>query len=608
MSVAPKKFLNETSNAVNEVIEGLLLTYPNKLQRLAGHDVVLANPIPNHQKVRLLTGGGSGHEPCFGGWVGKGMLTAAVCGGIFASPSVKSILAAIRAITPVSDSNSADDGGCLILVLNYTGDRLNFGMACELANAEGRRCKMVIVSDDCAIGRDGRRHTGARGVAGCVLVLKIAGAAAAAGKSLEQVAEVAKRVTSRIGSLGVALDAVTLPGATKINARLDGGKIEIGLGVHGEAGIRQSTMITATEIAKEMVDTIYDFGYKDHNNDNIIRIQPGQNVAIVVNNLGGASCFELFILARDIIQYMEAKIGCNITRSFVGTYMTSFNMHGASLSIFSPDRGSSPELLNFLDAETDAPAWSKVDVLSSEAFTRPSLIPFPEVAVSELKQSPPEESNLDYVLIPNFCKLASFAINAACQAIIEGESKLTEWDTIVGDGDCGFTMLRGAKEIQKRLEQGSLGVSSPVQLFSDLADAISASMGGTSGILFELILRKMSSSLTNAKKAGGVIYASALSSAFVEGVHAASFYGGATVGCRTMMDALLPAADVAGSLKEMALAAEKGAESTAQMNHALAGRSSYLNEETLMNTPDPGAKAVDLILKAVSEAVGNGLI
>jgi len=169
-------------------------------------------------------------------------------------------------------------------------------------------------------------------------------------------------------------------------------------------------------------------------------------------------------------------------------------------------------------------------------------------------------------------------------------------------------MLRGAKEIQKRLEQGSLGVSSPVQLFSDLADAISASMGGTSGILFELILRKMSSSLTNAKKAGGVIYASALSSAFVEGVHAASFYGGATVGCRTMMDALLPAADVAGSLQEMALAAEKGAESTAQMNHALAGRSSYLNEETLMNTPDPGAKAVDLILKAVSEAVGNGLI
>ena len=235
---------------------------------------------------------------------------------------------------------------------NYTGDRLNFGMACELANAEGRRCKMVIVADDCAIPRS-KSETGARGVAGTVLVHKVAGAAAAAGKCLEEVAELGNRVASRIGSLGVALEAVTLPGAEKVNTRLEGGKIEIGLGIHGEAGIRQSPMLSANEISKAMVDTIYDFGYKPANEHVIHQIKEGDEVAIVVNNLGGTSNFELSILARGIILYLEDQIGCKVTRSYVGAFMTSFNMHGASLSILCLDEDT--EIVQLLDAATDAP-------------------------------------------------------------------------------------------------------------------------------------------------------------------------------------------------------------------------------------------------------------
>lgn len=253
----------------------------------------------------------------------------------------------------------------MLIVLNYTGDRLNFGMACELANAEGRRCKVVIVSDDCAIARTGttssRKHTGARGVAGCILVIKAAGAAAAAGKSLEEVAEIANCVADRIGTLGVALNPVTLPGATHLNTRLDGGKIEIGLGIHGEAGIRQTTMMPANEIAKEMVDTIYDYGYKGGagicgSEQMVEKIKEGENVAIIVNNLGGTSNFELLLLTRSVIVYLEEKVRCKVTRAYVGAFMTSFNMHGVSLTIFAPtgSNDSKETIFKLLDAETDA--------------------------------------------------------------------------------------------------------------------------------------------------------------------------------------------------------------------------------------------------------------
>lgn len=245
-------------------------------------------------------------------------------------------------------------------------------------------------------------------------------------------------------------------------------------------------------------------------------------------------------------------------------------------------------------------AWSKADILSSNSAIRPSLIPLQEEKSSPLTSN--MEMEVQPVVLQHFSEIAISSIKAACKALIEGEPELTEWDTQVGDGDCGLTMLRGAKEVLKRLDEGKLSVSNPSRLFADIADAVSTSMGGTSGILFELMLRKMSTSLM-----GKEVDGKSLSSAFMEGVEAGSFYGGATRGCRTMMDALIPAADIAstGSLELMAALASEGAESTTLMTEALAGRSSYLNAETLRNTPDPGAKAIEYILRAIAQAVSG---
>jgi dihydroxyacetone kinase len=217
------------------------------------------------------------------------MLSGAILGGMFASPSVAAILAACRAAssrTPVVGSVSKAKSPILLIVKNYTGDRLNFGMACELANQEGIPCQMVVVADDCALERE-KGITGARGVAGTVLVHKIAGAAARLGKSLEQVANLAKEVCGRMGTLGVSMDAVTVPGAKEINDRLDDKTIEIGLGIHGEAGMRQSPLLTANEMAKEMLDTILKYGRKDAEGNVIPMWKKGDEVCLLVNNLGG---------------------------------------------------------------------------------------------------------------------------------------------------------------------------------------------------------------------------------------------------------------------------------------------------------------------------------
>eukprot|EP00536_Pseudo-nitzschia_multiseries_P019609 jgi/Psemu1/233001/e_gw1.5791.3.1 len=326
----PKQILNDPKKSVNEFISGLLLQYPNRLQKLQNHNVVLASKPPcDGNAVQLLSGGGSGHEPSHAGWIGNGMLSGAICGGIFASPSVASILAAIRA----SAASMKENNGILLVVKNYTGDRLNFGMACEKANQEGILARMVVVADDCALERT-KGITGARGVAGCVLVHKIAGAASVAGKSLDKIVDLVKEINGCMGTLGIALDSVTIPGAETVNDRLDDKTIEIGLGIHGEAGMKQSPLLTADEMAKEMIDTIRKYGRMDEDGNIVPLFEKGDRLCVLVNNLGGTSNFEMSILANACVKYLENdENGGKVTRLMVGSFMTSFDMHGASVTI-----------------------------------------------------------------------------------------------------------------------------------------------------------------------------------------------------------------------------------------------------------------------------------
>lgn len=584
----PKKFINDPKDAVDELIQGMLLQYPNKLRKLQNHHVLLSSQI-NHDKVNLLSGGGSGHEPSHAGWIGKGMLTGAILGGIFASPSVASILAAIRAVTKVGEGK-----GCLLIVKNYTGDRLNFGMACEMANSEGRLCRMVIVKDDCALPRT-KGITGARGVAGTVLVHKIAGAAADQGLHLDAVASVAQTAADSMGSLGVALDAVTIPGASTTNDRLDDKTIELGLGIHGEAGIRQSPLMSCNDLAKEMITTINEFGLIEEGNV-VPTFKRGDELAVLVNNLGGTSNFEMSLLTNSAVSFLESE-GCKVSRVYVGSMMTSFDMMGASLTILSLAGAKANDLKNLLDSETTAISWPSVDVWKDTASARPSAEEVPEVG------APGEGSGASHegikVNIEEFTVVMKSMLTAAAKTLVDAEPELTKYDLICGDGDCGLTMKRGGQEVLDRIESGKLDLSHPVPLFASLADAVSASMGGTSGVLLELCFRKMSAFLLTCKN----IDAKTMASAFKEGVEAISFYGGASVGSRTMLDALFPSTEAllaSGSIADAAEAAQKGADETGKMESASAGRSNYIGAEVLQGTPDPGAVAVALVLKALS--------
>lgn len=574
----PKKIINDPVNALGEFIDGLLKQYPNSLVKLQNHNVILK--ATRKPQVQVLSGGGSGHEPSHAGWVGDGMLTGAILGGMFASPSVAAILGAIRVAAAGGDP-------VLLVVKNYTGDRLNFGMACERANMEGIDCQMVVVADDCALERT-KGITGARGVAGTVLVHKIAGAAADQGKTLSEVADMAKLVCSRMGTLGVALDAVTVPGAAEVNGRLnDDDKIEIGLGIHGEAGMQQSVLLTADAMAKKILATIKEYGREDECGSRIPMFENGDDVCLLVNNLGGTSNFEMSILANSAVKTMEGEYGCRVTRLLVGSFMTSFNMHGASLTVLTLT-GAPAEVMKCLDATTAAPAWIRVDV----AFggTRPSTKEIPEVGGTQSLEMSVAKPQLD----GSWTNPNGLLIKAAT-ALGDAEPLLTKYDTIVGDGDCGITMKRGAEKVL----EGGMATDHPVTLFASLADAASASMGGTSGVLLELMFRKMSSTLCREEKIGRA----ELAKAFSAGVDAISLYGGATVGARTMLDALVPAAVEllsSGSLVEAAAKARAGADSTATMTSASAGRSNYLSETTLDGTPDPGAIAVAIVLEALS--------
>jgi dihydroxyacetone kinase len=272
--------------------------------------------------------------------------------------------------------------------------------------------------------------------------------------------------------------------------------------------------------------------------------------------------------------------------------------------------------MSYVDADTDAPAWSKVDVwMDGGEIARPS-----DDEIAEVEDAAGGIGELAVPPIDDFAATASAVLARCAHALIDAEPTLTKYDTIVGDGDCGTTMERGAREVLRRLESGAMRLDHPSRLFSDLADAVSASMGGTSGILFELFFRKASASLlsTTGGRAGvvargGGIASADVASAFREGVSAVSFYGGARAGSRTMLDALLPASaaiivvdgegaidvDVPGA----ASAARRGADATAAMELAEAGRSNYLSREVLMGTPDPGAVAVAVVLEAMAQII-----
>ena len=560
-----KKLINKPANVVREMLEGIVALDPG-LALLDGDNVVIRADLPPREKrpVALISGGGAGHEPAHAGYVGEGMLTAAVTGEVFTSPSVDAVLAAIRA--------TAGPAGALLIVKNYTGDRLNFGLAGELAAVEGIPTELVVVADDVALSGIVARER-RRGIAGTVFVHKVAGAAAASGKPLADVAAAARAASSRIGTMGVALGACTVPAAGKPGFELAENEIELGLGIHGEKGIERTAIMSADDLVERLLSSIIED----------MSLAKGSRVALLVNGLGATPPMELAIVARHALAVLRER-GITVERAWSGDFLTAIEMPGCSLSLFDLREGEEA----LLDAPTTASAWPGYGRLPAE----PKIIRMDAVAEDEAI----------------LCEGASFdagrlrAIGlAVADALENAEAYLTDLDSRAGDGDLGASMLRGAEAIRS---MPAAAWVNPANAFVAIGNALRRAIAGSSGPFYAIALTRAGRHL--AKR--GTFTAQEFTEALAIAVTAISDIGGAKPGDRTMLDALHPALETlrakggsAEAWRAAAVAAEEGANATAAMTPKL-GRASYLGERAI-GVPDGGAAAVAIWMKALAAAL-----
>lgn len=541
-------FFNDRKQLVNDAIEGLVISAPHgNLVRLESDPAIriVARADWDKSRVAVISGGGSGHEPAHAGFVGKGMLTAAVCGDLFASPSVDAVLNAIVAVT--------GDRGCLLIVKNYTGDRLNFGLAAEKAKRYGLKVEMVIVADDIALP-DNKQP---RGIAGTALVHKIAGYAAEQGKSLSEVRDLAQQACDNVYSLGLAMESCNLPGSDSEEGRIQQGHVELGLGIHGEPGA--STL--ETHNSKSLIDTLVE----------PLRAAVGNDrVAVLINNLGGVSALEMALLTKELAHSaLKDQLAYLIGPA---PLVSSLDMKGFSLSLLR----LTDEFEQALCAEVQTVGWQK------------------PVAFAPMKTQPHKAVYTGLEIEPSNNPQVKALVGTAAQTLIDLENRLNALDAKVGDGDTGSTFAEGAREIKRLLEQNALPLNNTAQLLQLIGERLATVMGGSSGVLMSIFFTAAGQAVHNATP---------LPDALLLGLKQMKHYGGADLGDRTLIDALQPALE---ALRDRGLAAaidaaKKGAESTATMQKAGAGRSSYVNSENLEGVTDPGAVAIAEVFAAIGK-------
>ena len=542
-------FVNEPSAVVTGSLDGLVRSSGGLLTRLDGYPdikVVRRAQLPA-DRVALISGGGAGHEPAHAGFVGTGLLTAAVSGEIFASPSVEAVLAAIM---------SVDTGaGSLLIVKNYTGDRLNFGLAAERARGSGRQVEIVIVSDDVAL----KGSPQPRGIAGTLFVHKIAGAAAESGAGLAEVTELARHVALSVRTLGVSMSGADIPGRPPSRS-FRTGTAELGLGIHGEPGVETIEVGAAREIVGRMAARLEEE-------------MPGEaRVALLVNNLGGVSGLELGVIVNDLLDTSLGARGDILVGP--AALMTSLSMKGFSISAMP------------LDGRTREGLLAPSEPTSSWPLAR---------TVSHLNLSPLPVAGDARTVPRSDDSLVRSMLMAVSAALTDERERLDALDALVGDGDTGSTFASAAGRIAGEVDQ--LPLADRGALLHRLGEMVSVSMGGSSGVLISIMLTAASVALEQGSE---------LIPALERGGEAMQRYGGAALGGRTMLDALLPAlAQLAAGPGAAAAAAADGAAATATMGRASAGRSANVPSSHLLGVADPGAVAVAVVFAAIARSLGG---
>lgn len=451
-----RHFINDPQHLVLTSLQSTTLLNPgvaldvhNKIVYLRpgyghNHNASSSSSSNQRQRVSLISGGGSGHEPSFSSMVGRGLLSACVAGTIFASPSAEQVRTAIMGRVDNNDPSKEDGaggGGVLVVVMNYTGDVLNFGLAVEKAKAAGVNVEMVVVGDDVGVGRTKAGKVGRRGIAGTVLVQKIAGALAAQGRSLKEVTKVANLVAENIVSVGASLEHVHVPGR---RAEAEGaefkvlreGEVEIGMGIHNEQGSSRERGIGLPELVGKMLKQLLDRNDGDRAFLNV----NSNEVVVLVNNLGGVSPLEMGGIVTEVVtQLGEKPYGIKPVRILSGTYMTSLNGLGFSISLLNvvnTDIGG-PGMIDLLDYQCEATGWTAPISKLTWEEQRDNKNTRENDAKSEEEVRPcgltfePQEAQKQLV--------------AGLKAVIAAEPEVTKYDTTVGDGDCGIGLKRGAE-------------------------------------------------------------------------------------------------------------------------------------------------------------------
>ncbi|KAJ3818592.1 Dak1 domain-containing protein [Lentinula raphanica] len=615
--MASKHLINSPSTLVIESLEGLCLLNPElKLDRDAR---VLYRPLSNNpsQKVALICGGGSGHEPAHAAFVGKGILSAAVSGSVFASPSGKQVRRAVELIHPITSTSSdgAEEGaGTLIIVKNYTGDILNFGLAKEaLASypAYAKSVRFLTVADDVAVPRSRITLVGRRGLAGTVLLYKITGELALRGSSLDEVERVGKYVAENLATIGVATGHSHVPGTERGQDALGEDEIEVGMGIHNEPGVLRlrgsnGAPPPLSEIMPRLVSLLTASQEEDPERG-WVSLSPSTDVVLMVNNLGGLSPLELSAVSLEATKTISKK-GLRIKRVLCGTYMTSLNMPGFSLTLLKlpsaeqeASQGPSQDLiLSLLDAPSEASGWGWVSncppIALSDQIVSSSLSTPGVSSTSQSRTSP--TSNEDQ-------KKVKEAIKRACDALVHAEPELTRMDTVAGDGDCGLTLKAGAEGVLSLLQSNEITGQNLPEAFVAIAGVAEDKMGGTSGGLYSIFFSALAQGLQNSSSTAKVDWSSALHYALTK----LYTYTRARPPSRTLVDPLDAFVSSFHTEQSDALTALKKAQEAARATkgmQAKAGRAVYgggEGGEGGEGEMDPGAWGVVVLLNAL---IGEG--
>ncbi|THY34605.1 dihydroxyacetone kinase [Aureobasidium pullulans] len=586
---AAKHFINDPNHLVLTALRSITLANPS-VALDAENKIIFRRGdagLYKQSQVSVVSGGGAGHEPSFAAFVGPGILSGAISGTIFASPSAEQIR---RCLLGRVDSAK----GILVIVMNYTGDVLNFGMGVEKARATGVDIEMLVVGDDAGVPRSKGGKVGRRGIAGTVLVQKIAGALAATGAPLKDVHRVAKLASDNIVSIGSSLSHVHVPGRKVTEAgedELTFEEVEIGMGIHNEAG-SERTKADLPDLVEQMLAHMLDEEDKERG---FLKVSTEDETVVLINNLGGVSVLEMGGIATEVLDQLKKYHNIRPVRVLVGTFMTSLNGIGFSISLLKlQDTALDKSMLQLLDAPSEVTGWA-TPVPTATWENKSTAADRRQTAMADGDKDKPS----------NLTQESKKVLKAGLDRVIVAEPDVTHYDTIVGDGDCGIGLKRGAESVLQ-LIASDLDTQDAVIFMDRIISTIETSMDGTSGAIYAIFLNALAAGLRSQSPESGKkeVTTQVWAEAAKQALEGLGKYTPARPGDRTLVDALEPFIKqlvATGDLKKAAQAAKEGTDATKGMKASL-GRSVYVGNEGFKEVPDPGAYGLSEFLTGLAKA------